>query len=1045
MKFYLLGFFFLVFSFSRVYGQATFQSASGGTWNSASRWTLISGSDADGIPDANDDIILQSGHTITINANYSCNNLTFNGGGLTYSGQPRTLTVGGNVSVTATSSVSGFSANQFLVFSGNLTVNSGFTLSLPSITTTISGSTTLDGTLSINSNSRTLNFGNVIINATGNLTLSGGNNYYFNGDLTNNGTFSATSYNQNFYFTSSSGVFSGSNEINLFEANFNSPANYTNNGNMVIRDNMAGTGSFTNGNGGQLELQNGGPFAVSTFDASAFGNTITYTGYGSPTGFSGSYYNLVLSKSSGNLTFSGAPSILNDLTIQSGIFQVTAVTVTIGNDLNLQGGEFTPDNASAVVNIGGDMNISGGEYDHNNGDVNVTGNIAVTGGAFSLNGTSSTIDAGSVSLQGVSLTLSQGTWTTTGDYDLETGSSLTGNGAAINIGGTFNFNSGATANFTGGSLSANSIYVGSGNELFINAVNLSSTGTMELDGTVTFNNSTGTKSVGSILVNATGNWNVTQPLNITVTGDITNNGTFTGDPGYGTSVYTLTSASGTIGGSNPLTIRDITINTPGDYTNTGNLTVGSTLTGSGSFTNGAGATFIYRGNNSSGTNFTVTNFTASAVNNTVVFAGLTYNQQWRATTSANNDYYNVTINTNTGDYQHIVLAADVRVNGTLTFSEGFVQLNGFDLEMAAGATITGGTGSNYIKINSTGVVRQYFSSVGSTLNYPIGDANNYSPITSFTVNSATLGANPYVDIDVTDANHPNRNTNNLALGGNDDGVTAVDYISRYWTLTGNDMSNPNFDVSYVYTDGDITGTESNMIAALYGQPPGETFNDWKDAGIVNATNNTATITGGNYWGDLYAMDNNLDRLPIELLSFNVKVKGESVVAEWLTLTETNNSFFSLERSADGQNFKEIGFIDGAGTTDNQQSYVFEDKFPLTGRSYYRLKQTDFNGDYDYSEVISVDYQKSRSGLSANVFPNPVISGNEVYFSVKGIKSGIAVKVDVVNQNGRSVWSKELDSSERDKFQMDTTLAPGLYVVYFTSEDGQRLTKKLIVR
>ena len=137
---------------------------------------------------------------------------------------------------------------------------------------------------------------------------------------------------------------------------------------------------------------------------------------------------------------------------------------------------------------------------------------------------------------------------------------------------------------------------------------------------------------------------------------------------------------------------------------------------------------MYSGNNSSGTNFTVSNFDASAVGNTVVYAALTYNQQWRTTSSANNDYYNVTIETNTGDYQSINLAADVRVNGTLNIVEGFVQLGSFDLEMAAGATITGGDDSNYIRINGSGVVRQYFSSVGSTLSFPIGDSNDYSPI-----------------------------------------------------------------------------------------------------------------------------------------------------------------------------------------------------------------------------------------------------------------------------------------------------------------------------
>lgn len=1002
MRFYFLGFLLLAVTFSNVYGQATFQSASGGSWNSSSRWTLLSGSDADGIPDSNDNIVLQSGHTISINSNYSVSNVIFNGGGFSFSGGTRTLTILNDVYVYANSSISGYSANQVITVQGDLTVLGGTQLSIPSITFSVNGSVTLEGQLSISGNSRTLNFGDVDITGTGALSLSGGNTYNFNGDLNNDGTFTANSYNQIFNFNSSSGVISGSNEINIFEANFNSPANYTNNSVLTIRDNMSGTGSFTNGNGAELTLTNGGPFTVSTFNAAATGNTIIYTGYGSPTGFTGSYYNLVLNKSSGTLGFSGSPSILNDLTIQDGIFQVGAVTVNIGNNLNLEDGEFTPDNASGVTNIGGNLNISGGEYDHNSGTVNVTGNLEMTGGDILFSGGSSTID----------------------------------------ISGDFNFN-GGTPNLQGGDFITNNLYVASGNEIFINGINLTASGQVELDGTMTFNNTGGSKLIGSVLVNATGNWNVTQPNNVTISGNITNNGVFTADPGYGTSVYTLTSSTGTLSGSGDLNIRDLVINSPASYTNETTLSVANTFTGSGTFTNGAGATFVYSGNNSSGTNFTVSNFDASAVGNTVVYAALTYNQQWRTTSSANNDYYNVTIETNTGDYQSINLAADVRVNGTLNIVEGFVQLGSFDLEMAAGATITGGDDSNYIRINGSGVVRQYFSSVGSTLSFPIGDSNDYSPITSFTVNSATLGANPYVELDITDANHPNRSTGNIGAGGNDDGVTATDYISRYWTLTGNDMTNPSFNVSYQYIDGDITGTEANMIAALYGQPPGETFFDWKDAGSVNAVNNTATITNGNYWGDLYAMDNRLDRLPVDLISFTVKDSPSTVILNWSTANEENNNYFSVERSSDGVNFVEIGTVKGAGNSNNLQTYLFEDLNPLNGRSYYRLKQIDYGGQFDYSQLVAISH-KLLNEPSFSVYPNPILSGESVNLKLEGMPQEANCKIQVVGRGGEVVWQSSHSFAESQELQVNN-LTSGIYIVRATSNSGFGVTQKLIVR
>lgn len=1002
MKRVFLGGIFLLLATSMSFSQAVFRSASGGSWNSASLWTRISGTDADGIPDANDDVFIQSGHTVTINSASACKNLTFTGGTISFNSTV-TLAIGGNVSVTNSSAINGYNNNHVFQVAGGLTVPSGRTLNVGAVNFTINGTTQVSGNLSISGyGAKPRNFDDIIINSGGAMTCTGQDAYTFKGDFTNNGTFTANSFGTTFAFTSSSGTIGGSGLISFFDVSFNSPANYTNEGNLQIRNSMSGTGTFTNGNGGQMELQNGGPFTVSTFDASATGNTITYTGFGDPTGFSGSYYNLNLNKSSGSLQFSGSPSILNDLTIQNGIFQVGAITVSIGNDIKLEGGEFTPDNSSGVTHIGGDFNISGGEYDHNNGQVNVSGNMLIDGGASIFTGTST-----------------------------------------LNITGALDHSAG-TIQWQGGTASAASYTVSEGVVSTVNGGSLNISGLLQLDGTMTFSNTGGSKTFGSVLVNANGNWNVTQPNNVTINGDITNNGTFTADPGYGTSLYTLSGLSGTISGTDTLRIRDIVINSPASYSNEGVLRVGNTFTGTGTFANGVGASFIYAGNNSSGTNFTLSNFDASATNNTVVYAALNSNQRWKATSSANNDYYNVVIQTSTGDYQHIDLASNIRVNGTLSIVEGFVRLNSFDLEFGNDAVITGGDASNYIKINGTGVIRQYLSSAGAALNYPLGDNNNYSPITSFTLNSASFGHEPYIDIDVIDANHPNRNTGNLAQGGNDDGVTANDFISRYWSLNGNDLANPNYDVSYQYIDGDITGTEANMIAALYGQPNGASFNDWKDVGSVNAVNNTATMNSATYWGDLYAMDNNLDRLPVELISFKANGRSGSIMLDWITASEENNDYFILERSIDAIQFNELGKIAGHGTTSADQHYSFEDDFPINGRAFYRLKQIDLNGQFHYSEVITVYYQaETQKEVSIKLYPNPVQKHKLLNIELGDFKSTDQAIIKILGINGDVCLLTEWSTIREHQLDV-SNLSSGIYLVHVTLKDGTRFSKKIIL-
>ncbi|NVK84182.1 MAG: hypothetical protein HWE21_07665, partial [Cytophagia bacterium] len=735
MRLLSISFLLLVLSFSAAYGQATFETSKKGNWFASNRWNLISGTDADGIPDANDNVIVR--HDMNFGSAGGVTNLTFDGGEVAFTSNV-TLAIGGNVTVISNSSIAGYSNNHVFQVAGNFTVNSGVSIDVGALNLTVNGTTTVNGDLNISGyGAKPRNFDDIIINSGGTMLCEGADAYTFNGDITNNGTFTAVDFGTTFAFAGTSGVISGSGLLSFFDAVFNASSSYTNQGNMQIRNSMSGSGTFINGNGGELELQNGGPFTVGTFNASATGNTITYTGYGDPTGFTGSYYNLVLNKSSGTLGFSGAPSILNDLTIQSGIFQVTAVTVNIGNDLNLEGGEFTPDNASAVVNIGGDLNITGGEYDHNNGDVNVTGNISVTGGAFNYSGSSSTLDGGSMYLEGVTLVLSQGTITTTGDLTVETGTDLTGNGAILNVGGNMAYNDGV-AEFTAGTLAVNDLTVAAGETLTFTNNTFSSTGTTTVNGTLELTGSSGTKGFGSITVNSGGVYNVTQPNTFTVSGDITNNGSFTGCPGYGTCTYTLTSASGTIDGTAALSMRDLIINSPASYTNQTDLTITQSLTGTGSFVNANGSTLELQGAGP----FSLSNFDASAAVNTVTYSGI-------GDPSLNaGSYYNLIINKSSGT---ITVNSTTSVANDLTVTQGILATGGSTLTVSNDLLLQGG---EFTPNNASSVVNigGDFNITAGEYDHNFGDVNVTGNISvtggtfNFTGSSSTLdGGSMYLE------------------------------------------------------------------------------------------------------------------------------------------------------------------------------------------------------------------------------------------------------------------------------------------------------------
>ncbi len=109
-------------------------------------------------------------------------------------------------------------------------------------------------------------------------------------------------------------------------------------------------------------------------------------------------------------------------------------------------------------------------------------------------------------------------------------------------------------------------------------------------------------------------------------------------------------------------------------------------------------------------------------------------------------------------------------------------------------------------------------------------------------------------------------------------------------------------------------------------------------------------------------------LPIELINFDATAEKRKVRLNWETITELNNDYFTIERSLKQLNWKEIATIDAAGNSVMHLNYVTFDLSPLPGISYYRLKQTDFDGAYVYSNVRPVYFENNIAEIVA--FPNP---------------------------------------------------------------------------
>jgi len=120
-------------------------------------------------------------------------------------------------------------------------------------------------------------------------------------------------------------------------------------------------------------------------------------------------------------------------------------------------------------------------------------------------------------------------------------------------------------------------------------------------------------------------------------------------------------------------------------------------------------------------------------------------------------------------------------------------------------------------------------------------------------------------------------------------------------------------------------------------------------------------------------------IPVELTSFTASAIGKNVQLQWATATETNNKGFEIQRGINNRDLKTIGFVEGNGTTTEARNYTYVDNTEFNGTVYYRLKQLDLNGSYDYSKVVEVT--KAVSYSLAQNYPNPFNPTTTITYSI----------------------------------------------------------------
>ncbi len=180
-------------------------------------------------------------------------------------------------------------------------------------------------------------------------------------------------------------------------------------------------------------------------------------------------------------------------------------------------------------------------------------------------------------------------------------------------------------------------------------------------------------------------------------------------------------------------------------------------------------------------------------------------------------------------------------------------------------------------------------------------------------------------------------------------------------------------------------------------------------------------------------------LPVELSAFTAIPKGQAAYLEWETITESNNDYFSIEHSIDAKTFSAIGRVKGRGTTYVPQSYSYLDREARPGINYYRLRQVDFDGQYEYSEMKTVLIPNEPSILL--VYPNP--SKGRFHIQVPEISSEEA-NLQLMDSKGQRIWERRvLTSSSTNIMFAEEELTPGIYFLKFLA-GHQAITKRVVI-
>lgn len=364
----------------------------------------------------------------------------------------------------------------------------------------------------------------------------------------------------------------------------------------------------------------------------------------------------------------------------------------------------------------------------------------------------------------------------------------------------------------------------------------------------------------------------------------------------------------------------------------------------------------------------------------------------------------------------LTLNTDLTISTNTTFTSGIINSTSSNfLLFAANTTAADANDASYVD----GPVRK----TGATaFTFPVGNGNFYRPITISAPSSATHQFTAQYFRSVQ------------GFGGESTWDPDFYTVSgcEYWVLD-RTIGTSNVTVTLSWNDAACDGAGyitnlTDLRVARFNSATSKWVNEGN--GGASGTTSSGTIPSAasvtTFSPFTLASVTSDNPLPIELGSFWATDEDGLVKLNWITYSENNNEKFSIQRSPTGFDFETLSQIPGAGDSNQKITYTFLDEAPLDGRSYYRLKQTDFDGTESYSEVITV--LREGSGLAFQLYPNP--AGNElIHFNQKA-------NITIVNSMGQLIMTaQEVEEIDVSK------LAAGVYIIKTQKDEVLRFVRE----